>query len=328
MLLTAEFQVFVRLLKKIQLIPLLCIITGFSPVFSQEAVPRANESDLIHHGDLIDVDLTGSLEHDWRGRLDPEGFLDGLDNIEERIYALCRTESEVAAAIETEYAKFLRDPKVMVRIVDRSDRAVVLLDGAVRVPQRFQLRRAATLRELLMRSGGITDQAGGEIRLFRPPNLSCTDKRAGKGGDLQTTQIIKIADVLAGKADPQILSGDIITVTQAQPIYLIGGVAVPISIPLRSQITLSRAISSAGGLARDGIAEKVTIYRRESGQSQRIAADLNKIKKGEAEDPVLKPFDVVEVEQRGRGPRKLPPNFDPDALKASTALRPPLRIIE
>src|SRR5215218_6200785 len=57
------------------------------------------EADLIHTGDLIDVDIVGSTEYDWRGKLTPEGFLNGINFVEEPIYGLCRAEEEVAAAV-------------------------------------------------------------------------------------------------------------------------------------------------------------------------------------------------------------------------------------
>ena len=55
------------------------------------------ESNLIHPGDLIDIDVIGSVEYDWRGTLNPEGFLDGVDYTENPIFARCRSEEEIAS---------------------------------------------------------------------------------------------------------------------------------------------------------------------------------------------------------------------------------------
>src|SRR5215217_8023834 len=99
------------------------------------------ETDLIHHGDLIDVDVVGSLEYDWRGFLSPEGFLEGPESIPEPIYGLCKSETEIAFELTRAFAKFLRDPKVAVKVVDRSRRAEAIVGGAVRTPYRFQIRR-------------------------------------------------------------------------------------------------------------------------------------------------------------------------------------------
>src|SRR5215204_3524894 len=146
----------------------LAIWTG--PVFAQN-----HPADLIHFGDLVEVDVIGSYDYDWRGSLTPEGFLDGLDNIPSQIYGLCQAETDLAGVIQKELEKTLREPKVTVRILDRSNRAVAFLSGAVRSPKRFQIKRRVYLNELLVLSGGITDRSSGEISIFRPANLNCTE---------------------------------------------------------------------------------------------------------------------------------------------------------
>src|SRR5439155_24561746 len=116
------------------------------------------EADLVHYGDLIDIDFVGGFEFDWRGTLRPDGFLDGFQSYEEPIYALCRSESQIAADVTKAYKKILRDPKIVVKILDRSNRAVVQLSGAVKFPQRFQIKRSVSLRELLVIAGCVTDE--------------------------------------------------------------------------------------------------------------------------------------------------------------------------
>src|SRR5215203_58611 len=249
------------------------------------AVPILAQNDqagLIHFGDLIEVDVVGSLEYDWRGSLTPEGYLDGLDTLPDQVYGLCQSEASLAATIEKEL-KFLNDPKVTVRILDRSNRAVAFLSGAVRSPKRFQIKRPVNLNELLVLSGGITDRSSGEISIFRPANLNCTEPKKNTEGEFvkarqssgAETFNIKIADILRGDAgaNPEILSGDIVTVSEALPIYVIGGVNSPQQIPMRNRLTLSRAISISGGLAKEGNAS-ITIFRREGRETKLIPADL------------------------------------------------------
>ena len=292
-------------------------------------------TDLVHYGDLIDVDVVGSFEYDWRGTLTPEGFLDGLDKIQEQIYALCKSEDELAAAIAKQYSAALREPKVIVKIVDRSNRAVAFLDGAVKFPQRFQIKRPVLLSELLVISGGITDRASGEIRIFRPKNLNCgslqmeSPSRIG-GSNGPDLTLIKISDLLLGmkEANPIILSGDIITVGEALPIYLIGGVAVPKQIASRSEITLSRAIASAGGISKEGLEDKITIFRREGKESSIIEANLKKIRANQAEDPLLRALDIVEIGEKGRERRKLPPVRETSTNESNNFTKLPLRIID
>jgi protein involved in polysaccharide export with SLBB domain len=314
--------------------------------------PQQQEDDLtlIHLGDLIEVDVIGSFEFDWRGTLNPEGFLNGINFVEEPVFGLCRSESDVAADVIKGYSKILRDPKVEVRILDRSNRAISVLDGAVKTPHRFQIGRTVLLNELLIISGGLTDKASGEIQIYRPQNLSCAAKNtataaANNGGEQKerfspvsqedgggSAQYIKIkvSDLLTGKkeANPQILNGDVISVLEAQAIYVIGGVVNPKQVSFRSQITLSRAIASAGGLTKGADPKKITIFRREGGETKVIEADLEKIKTNPSEDITLQTSDIVEVMYKGRGEkRKYPPVISSVELNDKNAPKLPLRVI-
>jgi protein involved in polysaccharide export with SLBB domain len=274
---------------------------------------RTKPSDLIHLGDLIDVDVLGSLEYDWRGTLTPEGFLDGLDQVEKQIYALCRTEAEVAAEITAEYARILRDPKVIVKILDRSNRALAIVDGAVRNPQRLRILRPVRLHEVLVITGGLTDDTSGEIRIQRPEGLSCGERSTPDPQSNGPRIIdIKITDILRGdpESNPYIVSGDIINVLEAFPVYVIGAVNRPGKIDSRVQLTLSRAVSIAGGLARNSDDGKVTVYRREGGETVIFNVSIAGIQASESEDLKLRAFDIVEVEEKGRARRRFPPDLD------------------
>jgi protein involved in polysaccharide export with SLBB domain len=308
------------------------------PTNGSETDILQNRSDLVHLGDLIDIDVVGSFEFDWRGTLNQEGYLDGLDTIEEPVFALCRSESDLSADVTKAFSAILRDPKVVVRILDRSNRAVAFLDGAVKFPQRFQIRRPVRLNELLIVAGGITENTSGEVNIFRPQNVSCAAPGRTSESDFvkassetgPQTINIKIGDLLSGdkNSNPQILSGDIITVAEALPVYVMGGVNAPRQVSARSRTSLSRAIAAAGGVSKKGVGSSVTIYRRESGKTSIIEADLGKIDNQEVEDVVLKPFDIVEVAQKGVQKRKFPPVLDKAGFQTSKLVNLPLRIIE
>ncbi|QYO63011.1 polysaccharide biosynthesis/export family protein [Leptolyngbya sp. 7M] len=265
---------------------------------------------------LSEVDVIGSTEFDWRGELTPEGFLDGLDELPKPIFALCRSPEDVSKEIEVGYSRILRDPRVSVRIIDRSNRAVAVLDGAVRTPHRFRIQRRVSLVELLVSAGGLTDAAGGEIRIQRPRDLSCRERReaTSDGESRPNVTIIKITDLLNGlpEANPIIVSGDIITVLEAYPIYVIGGVMRPGKIDSRSKVTLSRAISMSGGFSRSADKESIAIIRKEGGAGEILEVSLAKIENGEVDDPILKPFDIVDVREKGKPPKR--PISDPEQI--------------
>lgn len=324
---------------------LVCLFILPICVVSQSPTPTAipetakNEADLIHFGDVIDVDFVGTLEYDWRGTLKSDGLLDGLDEFLS-IIGLCRAETDVAADLARVYSKILRDPKVTVKIVDRSNRAVARLDGAVKMPTRFRILRPILLKEMIVTAGGFTDDVSGEIVILRPSGLNCVEMATGSndhqpgvkgasGNGLITTNIL-ISDLLSGKesADPLILSGDIITVGKAVPIYVIGAVNNPRPIYSHSGMTLTRAIATAGGLTKGAVEQKISIYRREGTNSTIIQIDLSKIKNGELNDVDLKPFDIIEVTFKGRAPRKYSPVIATGDNKVGNISDLPLRIID
>jgi protein involved in polysaccharide export with SLBB domain len=304
-----------------------------------------SEQDLIHLGDLIEVDVVGSIEYDWRGTLNPEGFLLQFDKIEQQIFALCKSEAQVAQEIEKHLSKMLREPKVIVKILDRSNRPVSIVSGAVKKPHRFQIKRRVYLNELIVLTGGFTEQASGEIEVFRPANQSCGSRSASKDIGESASQEkfistrqdngsqfinIRIADLLSGKkeANLQIFSGDIVTVLEASPIYVIGGVANPKQILARSEMTLSRAIASVGGLSKNADPTKVMIFRRKGRETSIIEVNMEKIKSNQTQDIVLQAFDIVEVSQKGREKRKFPPVLNVDDREIVNPTKMPLLIVD
>lgn len=298
-----------------------------SKLNSSEKILVLERENLIHNGDTIDVDMLGSLEYDWRGKTDDEGFLSNLPYFS--IFALCRTEDELAAEITVAYSKLIRNPQIVVRVLDRSTRQPAILFGAVRVPQRFRIQRPVQLNELIVMSGGITDKASGEIKIFRPARASCNSYNQNW---VESQVIIKLTDLLSGKTDanPQIRSGDIVTVEEAAPIYVTGGITAPQRILFRQGMTLSRAIASAGGLSRGADQTKITIYRRQMNQADLkvIEANFEKIISHTAEDILLQTYDIVEIHQDGRKGSRHPPVISAFESQQFDINKLPVRLID
>ena len=316
----------------------LLIVNASLTLAAQIPAPPPNP-DRVHPGDIIDVDVVGGFEFDWRGKLTPEGHL-VLDGFSETVPGLCRTEEEIAADVKRVYSSLLRDPVITVRIIDRSNRPLARIDGAVKTPARLRILRPIHLRELLVRSGGLTDAASGEINIFRPAGLGCPVSEpvpSSEGGtepspkdNGSTTLNIKISDLLSGNAgaDPVILSGDVITVTRSEPFYVIGAVNRPGPVYSHLEMTVSRAVASAGGPAKDADLSRVTIFRREPLGPKIIEVDLEKIKRESTGDEVLRQFDIIEVTSKGGGKRKYPPVVVSDDNGDRDKTDVPLRVID
>ena len=295
-----------------------------------EKKPLLITENLIHNGDVLDVDVLGTLEYDWRGKTDDDGFLSSLPYLEVSIFALCRTEDEIKGEITAAYSKIIRNPRVVVSVLDRSNRQPATLFGAVSVPQRFRIQRSVQLSELIVMSGGITDKASGEINVFRPAHVSCIghNQNHAKSHFIK----VKVPDSLAGKTDsnPQVRAGDVITVEEAAPVYVTGGIAAPQRVLFRTGMTLSRVVASAGGLAKNADRTRVTIYRRQKDSSnlEIVQANLEKILDQKAEDILLHAYDIIEIAQTGRALSLHPPVINTSESTQFDINKLPMRLVD
>jgi hypothetical protein len=182
----------------------------------------------------------------------------------------------------------------------------------------------------VVQAGGFTDNTSGVISIFRPADLDCSKEGKAEPGAANEPLTVLISDLLKGKegSNPEIRPGDIVTVTEAYPVYVVGGVNEPKQVSSREQTTLSRAVAAAGGVAKQGIESKVTVYRREGGETKAVEYDLRRIAAKEIEDPKLKSYDIVEVAEKGRERRKFPPRPENLASPAAGRDRLTLKIIE
>jgi protein involved in polysaccharide export with SLBB domain len=94
-------------------------------------------------------------------------------------------------------------------------------------------------------------------------------------------------------------TGDIITASPKYHVTVEGEVMRPNRYVLESDLTVSGAVSSAGGLTRFGSQDvKVRRVDPQTGRTTILEVDLKDIRRGKAEDPPLWPNDVVSVSRR------------------------------
>jgi polysaccharide export outer membrane protein len=207
------------------------------------------------------------------------------------------------------YARYIKNPQVSVRVAERKSRQPATISGAVRTPLQVTMMRQVRLHELITKAGGWTDRASGTIQIMHTEPEMCT----AEGGVFQNAAlaekgsfgitIFKVNDLKMGKedADPFIRPGDIVIVTEGDPVYVTGSVTNPRELVIRDQLTLGRAIAMAGGPSRLARTNEVHIYRQKEGQAGQDTLSFNydAIKRGKVPDPVLKAFDIVDVGETG-----------------------------
>ena len=259
---------------------------------------------LLGPGDVLDVRVFGQSDLSSQVEVDADGNISSLPFLERPIRAQCRTDREVQKDIATAYAKYIKNPQVSVRVTERKSRQPATVSGAVKMPMQVTMMREVRLHELLTKAGGWTDRASGTIQVMHTEPEMCP----AAGGVFQEATlsekgnfgiaIFKLNDLKLGKedADPFIRPGDIVVVTEGDPVYVTGSVNAPRELVIRDHLTLGRAIAMAGGpqrLAKDD----VHIYRQKEGQAGQddLKYNYKDIKTGKAPDVELKPFDIIEV---------------------------------
>jgi protein involved in polysaccharide export with SLBB domain len=281
--------------------------------------------ELIHFGDLIDVDIIGSTEYDWRGTITPEGFLNTSFYNANPVYALCKSEKFIADEITEIYSKMLRNPQVAVKVLDRSSRSLSYIYGAIRTPQRLKILRSVKLNEVIVLSGGITEKASGIISILRPPKMDCNETSTDETKFLK----INVKDLISGKVDanPLIKFGDVVTIEEAEPIYVIGGVNNPRQFLYREDLTLSRLIAMSGGFSSNADPKQIIIYRRKNNETKLINVDFEKVKLRQFEDIELEKYDIIEIGQKDRNKNRPNPTINLFEKSEQTA-NLPLKIID
>jgi Periplasmic protein involved in polysaccharide export len=251
----------------------------------------------IGPGDMLDIRVFNRPQFSRDGvRVDSGGMI-RMPLIEGEIRAACKTESELAAEITARYLEYLRSPQVDVFIKEYNSQPVAVI-GAVRLPSRFQLTRRVRLLELLTFAGGLADNAGRSVQVVHTGTGSSCDapeENAATSG----LDNYRLSETLKGEeqANPFVQPGDVISVPEAEQIFVVGNVIRPSAIPLKEPITVSRAIAMAGGTMPDTKKDKIRIVRQTPGTIEKteIYVDLNAIDKRQAQDVVLIAGDIVNV---------------------------------
>src|SRR5262249_44831850 len=110
---------------------------------------------------------------------------------------------------------------------------------------------------------------------------------------------IKLKDVLDGAAaaNPFIQPGDIVSIPEADQIFVTGSVVKPGAYPMLNKITLTPAVALAGGRNQGSAREHRRLVRQEPGSEKRKETiyNIDDISRRKIQDITLMSNDIVEV---------------------------------
>lgn len=274
-------------------------------VVAQPAAQVVSRGYLLSPGDELLVKVLGEEQFGFTASVDENGMI-SVPFAEKQVVAKCKSESELRGEVSTLLGKYLRNPQMSMQITKRTVIPVTVY-GEVNKPQEFDLRRKATLIELLANSGGVKEDAGGSIQVFRPIKPACSidesaNWRSNPNDPLDVpSRIFSLANMAKGGEDvnPIIYPGDVIIVDKAVPVYITGEVLTPGGIYLKEDgLTLTQAIGKIGGFRREAKTKDVRIQRRKQGSTdlEYISVNYDLIKAKKQPDVMLQAYDIVEVD--------------------------------
>lgn len=222
-----------------------------------------------------------------------------MPRVKDPIIAACKTEGELENTITAHYKSYLKDPFVRVKAVDQRSQSFGVM-GAVEKPGTFYLNRKVRLLELLSLAGGPdVEFSGTKIQVARTGSvLGCAaaPESADETDDFQFTGY-RLNDVLAGKENPWMEPGDIVSVLPAEEAYVVGNVVKPTKVVMKEPMSLTQALAAAGGINSTAKTDKIIIQRQEvNGNKVSLSFNLKDIIARKIPDPQLQGNDIVQVD--------------------------------
>ena len=259
---------------------------------SPEPTPSADYR--VGPGDVLEVEVFGNPELSRNPTVQTNGMV-ALPLLGEVAVAGLTTADIKARLTELLGRDYLVNPQVDVRVKEYNSQFVTVA-GEVTTPGRRPLRGGQSrLIDVLVEAGGLTPRASGELIVSRADG-------AFEGG-ARTMRVVLGAPVLTPEEEHRLQiplkAGDVITASPKYYVTVEGEVVRPGRYVLDTALTVSGAVSSAGGLTRFG-KQRVDVRRIDptTGTVTVFQVDLKAVRKGKKPDPPLQANDTISVSRR------------------------------
>ena len=204
------------------------------------------------------------------------------------------TIAEVKRKVTNLLAKdYLINPQVEVKVKEYQSQYVSVV-GEVNNPGRKPIRGRMRLIDALLESGGFKATSSGEVMITR------TDGGFENGQKTMTVRISSSATIQDQiNLELRLKNGDIISALPKSFVTVDGEVNRPGRYAIEADLTVTGAISLAGGLSRFGSGDvKVRRTDPQNGKVTILKVDLKAVRNGNKPDVPLLPNDVVSIPRR------------------------------
>ncbi|WP_136808698.1 polysaccharide biosynthesis/export family protein [Desulfosediminicola flagellatus] len=261
----------------------------------QQAMAMPKESEVVQGdyqlgaGDLLSIKVFESSDLDSEVRVSSRGYINVplLGDVKVKNLSLAEAEQK----IETLYKKdFIHDPHVSVYIQEHVSKQITIV-GAVEQPGTFRFVAQRRLLDVLALGQGLRDNAASYAYLTRE------DQKTG----VSHNYMIDLDDLVKNGNMAQnhvIAGGDVIYIPESGQCFVDGAVRKPGIYAIRSNMTVTEAVTLAGGLARWADDDKIKLIRfMGRGQKRQIVSlSYQDMQAGLGDTLYLKDQDVIFAE--------------------------------
>jgi polysaccharide biosynthesis/export protein len=262
----------------------------------------AVEEYQIGAGDVLTVTVLDAPEFSGKFRVSDAGIIE-IAGVREPIHAEGKTTAELGHFIHQSLidSKQLRDPKINVYVEEFHGRTITIL-GAVSKPAVYPLQKRTTVLEALSMAGGALPNAGNFVTVVRgSASAEATNSEAG------SVQIIDMSRLSKGEAlstNIQVRNGDVLSVSAAQVVYVVGAVMKPGGFVMSNPsegVSVVQAVALAEGFTSLAASHHGLIIRNSTSSNgrQEIQVDIARIVTGKGADMILAPNDILYIPQSG-----------------------------
>jgi polysaccharide export outer membrane protein len=263
-----------------------------APAAAPAAVPATPGDYEVGPGDVIEVAVYGNDDLSRIPTVQTNGSisLPLLGEVQVSGLTIAEVQRKITNLLEKDY---LVKPQVEVKVREYQSQYVSVV-GEVNSPGRKPIRGRMRLIDALIESGGFKATASAEVMITRPEGTFEGEKKS-------ITVRISSAASLQDQVNLELplRNGDIITALPKSFVTVDGEVNRPGRYAIEADLTVTGAISLAGGLTRFGSnGVKVRHTDPHDGKVTIVEVDLKDVRNGKKPDVPLLPNDVISVSRR------------------------------
>ncbi|MDA2918211.1 SLBB domain-containing protein [Desulfobacterota bacterium AH_259_B03_O07] len=251
----------------------------------EESISFNARDYLIGPGDLLGIKVLETEDLFTEARVNPDNDITFplLGEVEVGGLTSQEVEDKITHLLTK---KYMHDPHVVVSIEEyRSKRVAVI--GSVNKPGTYEILGSGNLLYALALAEGLNEDAG---------RVAYVTRRGKDGND--NSVVIDLDELLdegnVGLNIP-IRMGDTVYIPEAGLFYVNGAVNKPGSYHLEEDMTISKAIATAGGFNNVAKDSDVRLVRIVKGVPEITVVDVDEIHKGNEQDIALIDEDVIVV---------------------------------